>query len=189
AAELVSRTVGLLLRSDIPPAPTTLLNKAAPVLAHALSGPTGVGYLIPAIAIPLLALAGASSGEGKGSFLRGAVLIAVLGVVMSMTELEQGASIEAALAVAVGIPVMLAAARAWGYTGVAAWVLAGLVRHALDAVDVAAHATTVVERLGGALSLVVTVVLLQLVLRWIRRQPQATAGGIPLEAVPPAVGS
>lgn len=186
---LVTKTVGLLFQPPIPSLPSTVLNAAIPVLSHALGGPTSVAVVIPIVAIPFLALAGTSTGSSKISPVAAIVVAAALGMVLTVAQLRGVASLEAVLAMSLAIPVVVAGARAWGSVGVAAWVVAGLIMYALEAVDVAAQAPTTVERLGGTLSFVVTVLLLALVMRWVRRWPGVTTGGVALEAAPPAVGS
>lgn len=186
-ALLLAKAVEVALRSTIPPAASTTLGRAIPILSPALEGPWTVALLIPVLAIPVMAIAGASRRSRVASPLGVALVAAFTAAMLALANLRGGANLEVALVVVLSAAAITMAVRTWGAVSVTGWLVGGLVVHAVTGLQLTAHAATRVERLGGALSFVVAVVLTRLVLWWTDRHATPATGEPPHEVERPPV--
>ena len=125
--------------------------------------------MVPAVAIPALAV----GGLGTRPRQRFAVALLLLALVAGAgAAIDGGPPTLGPLSVGYGVlaaVVLVATLRAWGRVSVVSWVVAALTMEALGGLRQVMQAPTGVERLGGALSVLVCLSLGALVTRWSAR--------------------
>ena len=154
--------------TGIPPAPSTSLNDAFPVLAGIIGLPVGVVVSVVGVAIPLLVI-GAFARRWRYRILLGVALMApsvFAAVSLAQPSETSGPRIWLGLAMMV---VLAAGFYAWGSVSAWSWLLAGLMLKALDALHDIMHASTTASRAEQGLVFVVAGLLVALVVRAAKR--------------------
>ena len=154
----------LIPRGDMPPTPTTVLDRALPLFAGVPDIPAYVLLSVALIGIPFLVVAGLSS-RWSLRVLMGAALVAVLSVAAWSSEptgqLDFGT---VALAIA-GMIVVALAIVVWGSLSAWSWIVAALFYAGLAGLRFGVYGVVWQERGAGALKLVVATALIARIAR------------------------
>ncbi len=167
---------GVLQRTGVPAAPTTLLGRVVPALGTLFSVPVDAVMAVTTIGIPLLVVVGAARST-RGRALTGALLfLPLLGLVLS--EVPRGTNIWLAGAAFVlgALAFLWLILRYWASYCGWSWVLAALIASGFRALRHLVHAPTLVEQGAGLVTLLGVVGLVTLAMRFPRRVAETPSG-------------
>jgi hypothetical protein len=159
---VVTRAISRSLQTiDMPAAPQTALDSAAPVLTRVLEVIPGAIAFMLAISIPALALYTFSSRRSVRWAVSAVFLLLLATAVIgfrSMDGTERG--IASAVWALVSGGLFILGIVYWGRVSVLAWVLAALFANAIGNLSFAIQAPTAVERASGLSAMLLAIVLI-----------------------------
>jgi hypothetical protein len=156
---LVAMAAAMMKVPGVPPPPTTLLDRAVPLLGDTLVMPISVVMSVAALAIPMLTIAAISRRTGVRALLV-LLLVVLVGATarVSTADPAQVSAGEAALTLLL-LAGGVAAVRWWAPLCAWVWVVAVLAQRAVAATQLLIHAPTGTERVAAVASIAMAAVL------------------------------
>ncbi|MDB4889488.1 MAG: Abortive infection protein, partial [Gemmatimonadetes bacterium] len=152
----------LVPTTGIPRTPMTMLDLAIPMFGGVAGVPSSALMMAAFVAIPILVVGGIAS-NWKVRAIIGAAIAALIAVLVANLA-PPGESDPARLAgLVVGVALVALGVRAWGTSSALSWIVAALGFQALNGLRLAVYAPTGQERVAGALTLIVSAVLVALI--------------------------
>ncbi len=167
----------LLARNGLAHAPTTLLDHAMPMFGGVAGVPASVLMTVALVAIPILVVAGITPRWRLRALM--ALVMTGLAAAASVATAAPGDSDPArAIALVVGVALIVLALRAWGALSAWSWIVAALTFQALGGLRLAAYAPTTPERIAGMLTMLLTSVFIALAARRRPARSEDTASDV-----------
>jgi len=152
-------------RGPVPAPPTTLLDRAVPVLGGAIEVPIDVIMTVTMLAIPALALVGIARRWSTRLLGLAVLVVPVLAVLWVRAPAASNANVRTFLPALVGLVALVLSVRWWaGHSGWS-WVVGGTVWAAFGGAWNLLHSATGVEREAGALTVLMALALFTLAAR------------------------
>jgi hypothetical protein len=164
-----------LSAAGVPPAPTTVLDRAVPALGDALGMPLSIVMSVAALAIPALVIVAMSRRAGVRALL-GLLALALVGAVaLASAPGRPDVSLAGVLVGSALVAGSYAALRWWAPLCAWAWILAALVQRGVTALHLLVHAPTTTERVAALVTIAVAAALGIVVVRRAATPPEQPA--------------
>jgi hypothetical protein len=175
--------VGLeaLLPDVLPSVPSTALDDAVPLLSGIPNIPMNAIVMIAVTGIPILVIAGLTPRWRSRALIGAGVVVLAIAIAWSFRPTAAADPLGVAIAI-VSIVLMLVAISVWGGWSAWSWIVAALSYQALAAVRTVVYGAEWHERAAGALTVLVSIGLVALILRYVIRSRELRAGSQPMSS-------